>query len=112
MPTEAVIQTGRRAVVIVTEKDGNFSPVEVDVGSEAAGQTEIRKGLEAGQQVVVSGQFLLDSEASLKGAVTRMSAGDEISASAAATPTAPMSTPAMNDDMTNGRRNATKAMPR
>jgi len=39
---------------------------------ESNGQTEIRKGLDAGQQVVVSGQFLIDSEASLKGIASRM----------------------------------------
>jgi Cu(I)/Ag(I) efflux system membrane fusion protein len=41
---------------------------------ESEGRTEIRKGLEAGQKIVVSGQFLIDSEASLRGTATRMSA--------------------------------------
>lgn len=72
VPTEAVIQTGRRSVVMVAQGDGKFTPADVEIGTEANGQTEIRKGLEAGQKVVVSGQFLLDSEASLKGAATRM----------------------------------------
>ena len=39
------------------EKDGKFAPVDVEIGVEANGQTEIRKGLQAGQKVVVSGQF-------------------------------------------------------
>lgn len=73
VPTEAVIQTGTRTVVIVAESDGKFAPVEVGLGMEADGQSEIRKGLRAGQRVVVSGQFLLDSEASLRGTATRMS---------------------------------------
>jgi Cu(I)/Ag(I) efflux system membrane fusion protein len=73
VPTEAVIQTGKRSVVIVAQGDGKFGPVDVEVGIEADGRTEIRKGLEAGQKVVVSGQFLIDSEASLKGAAMRMS---------------------------------------
>lgn len=72
VPTEAVIQTGKRSVVIVANGDGKFAPVEVDVGAESGGQTEIRRGLAAGQRVVVSGQFLIDSEASLKGALARM----------------------------------------
>ncbi len=72
VPTEAVIQTGTRSVVMVAEGNGKFLPVAVEIGSETNGQTEIRKGLDAGQQVVVSGQFLIDSEASLKGAETRM----------------------------------------
>jgi membrane fusion protein, copper/silver efflux system len=67
-----VIQTGRRSVVIVAQGDGKFAPVEVETGVEANGRTEIRKGLEAGQRVVVSGQFLIDSEASLRAAETRM----------------------------------------
>ena len=73
VPTEAVIQTGTRSVVIVQQDAGRFVPVDVDVGMEINGQTEIRKGLAAGQKVVVSGQFLIDSEASLKATTTRMS---------------------------------------
>lgn len=73
VPTEAVIQTGTRTVVIVAQGDGRFAPVDVELGFEANGQSEIRKGVEAGQKVVVSGQFLLDSEASLRSTLTRMS---------------------------------------
>jgi Cu(I)/Ag(I) efflux system membrane fusion protein len=72
VPSEAVIQTGTRSVVFVASEDGKFAPVEVQTGSEANGQTEIRSGLSAGQKVVASGQFLVDSEASLKGAIARM----------------------------------------
>lgn len=73
IPSEAVIQTGKRSVVMVTNGEGKFLPVDVELGAEANGQTEIRKGLEAGQKVVISGQFLIDSEASLKTTTTRMS---------------------------------------
>jgi Cu(I)/Ag(I) efflux system membrane fusion protein len=73
VPTEAVIQTGTRSVVMVAQGDGKFSPVDVETGTETNGQTEIRKGLDEGQKVVVSGQFLIDSEASLTGTATRMS---------------------------------------
>lgn len=72
VPTEAIIRTGTRSVVVLAREDGGFKPVEVDVGLESAGRSEIRKGLEAGQKVVVSGQFLIDSEASLRGTATRM----------------------------------------
>ncbi len=72
VPTEAVIQTGSRNVVIVAEGGGKFTPVDVEPGMESGGRTEIRRGLEAGQKVVVSGQFLIDSEASLRGTATRM----------------------------------------
>ena len=74
VPTEAVIQTGKRSVVLVAEGEGKFKPVDVEIGMETDGQTEILKGLEAGQRVVVSGQFLIDSEASLKATTTRMEA--------------------------------------
>jgi Cu(I)/Ag(I) efflux system membrane fusion protein len=72
VPTEAVIQTGTRSLVMLAQDGGKFMPVDVEVGSEGNGQTEIRKGLTIGQKVVVSGQFLIDSEASLKGTTARM----------------------------------------
>ena len=72
VPTEALIRTGKRDVVILALEGGKFRPVEVEPGIETDGMTEIRKGLEAGQRVVASGQFLIDSEASLKATVNRM----------------------------------------
>lgn len=72
VPAEAVIHTGRRTVVIIAEDGGKFRPVEVDAGRESADMTEIRKGLTSGQRVVASGQFLIDSEASLKSTLTRL----------------------------------------
>ncbi|WIE47527.1 efflux RND transporter periplasmic adaptor subunit [Pseudomonas sp. GM17] len=69
VPSEAVIRTGRRALVMLAEEGGHYRPVEVQPGPDNAGQTAIFNGLEEGQQVVASGQFLLDSEASLKGIV-------------------------------------------
>ena len=73
VPSEAVIQTGKRSVVVVAQANGQFAPVDVEVGMDSNGQTEIRNGLQAGQKVVVSGQFLVDSEANLKATTTRMS---------------------------------------
>ncbi len=72
VPSEAVIRTGTRNVVMLEDGPGKFAPVEVELGAEAGGQLEIRAGLRAGQKVAVSGQFLLDSEASLKGSGERM----------------------------------------
>ena len=72
IPTEAVIQTGKRTVVMLAEKEGRFRPVEVDIGIESGGVTQIKRGLQVGQQVVVSSQFLIDSEASLKGVEARL----------------------------------------
>jgi membrane fusion protein, copper/silver efflux system len=72
VPSEAVIETGTRRVVMLAEGEGKFRPVNVETGSEGGGQTEIRSGLTTGQRVVVSGQFLIDSEASLKSTETRL----------------------------------------
>jgi Cu(I)/Ag(I) efflux system membrane fusion protein len=72
VPSEAIIATGRRKVVIAEADGGKFLPVDVETGAEANGQTEIRKGLTAGQKIVVSGQFLIDSESSLKSTTARM----------------------------------------
>ena len=67
IPSEAVIRGGKRNLVMLAEDGGRFRPVEVLLGTEAQGQVEILAGLSEGQQVVASGQFLLDSEASLTG---------------------------------------------
>ena len=72
VPSEAIIRTGTRAVVILTDGGGTFRPVDVEVGLENDGNAEVMSGLEPGQSVVVSGQFLLDSEASLRATATRM----------------------------------------
>ncbi|HEX6363171.1 MAG TPA: efflux RND transporter periplasmic adaptor subunit [Albitalea sp.] len=84
VPTEALIHTGRRTVVLLAEEDGRFRPVEVEAGIESGGQTEIRRGLHAGQRVVVSSQFLIDSEASLRGVEARLNAEPVTPAASAA----------------------------
>jgi Cu(I)/Ag(I) efflux system membrane fusion protein len=73
VPSEAVIATGTRQVVIVAEGQGRFRAQEVRVGAEDDGRTEILEGLAEGERVVLSGQFLIDSEASLSGALARLS---------------------------------------
>ncbi|NKI70037.1 efflux RND transporter periplasmic adaptor subunit [Collimonas pratensis] len=72
VPSEAVIRTGTRSVVMLAQGEGKFASAAVETGSESNGQTEIRSGLEVGQIVVVSGQFLIDSEASLSATETRV----------------------------------------
>ena len=66
VPSEAVITTGKRSLVIVRNAEGRLQPVDVKRGIDVGANTEILSGLTAGQQVVASGQFLIDSEASLK----------------------------------------------
>jgi Cu(I)/Ag(I) efflux system membrane fusion protein len=76
VPSEAVIRTGQRDVVIVAAERGEYRPAEVVVGSERDGRTVIVSGLDEGDIVVTSGQFLIDSEASLRGAYNRMQEGN------------------------------------
>jgi Cu(I)/Ag(I) efflux system membrane fusion protein len=80
VPTEALIRTGKRNVVIVARDDGGFAPVNVELGHEREGFTAITSGLEDGQSVVLSGQFLIDSEASLRSALTRLTDSPESAA--------------------------------
>lgn len=80
--SEAIIRSGTRNLVILA-REGRFLPVEVSLGAEAAGRTEVLKGLSEGQQVVASGQFLIDSEANLRGLLERMKMGSPAAASGA-----------------------------
>ncbi len=73
VPTEALIRTGTRTLVVRAEDGGRFRPQQVTTGIESDGQTVIVEGVQAGQRVVLSGQFLIDSEASLAGLEARLS---------------------------------------
>jgi len=76
VPTESIIATGMRKVVIVKEANG-YRPVEIKTGEAFNDSTEILNGLTLGEKVVVSGQFLIDSEASLSGVLARISQQDK-----------------------------------
>jgi Cu(I)/Ag(I) efflux system membrane fusion protein len=69
LPEEAVIDTGTRRVVFVEVAEGRFQPREVALGRKGQGHYEVLRGLAAGERVVVSAQFLLDSESRLRGVV-------------------------------------------
>ena len=75
IPSTALIRTGTDERVIVAYGDGRFRPAAVESGAEADGMIEIVAGLAEGELVVVSGQFLIDSESSIAGASLRLSAG-------------------------------------
>ncbi|HYQ71558.1 MAG TPA: efflux RND transporter periplasmic adaptor subunit [Gammaproteobacteria bacterium] len=72
IPREALIRTGSGARVIVARGAGRFQPVEVVTGLESEEFIEILSGLQEGQEVVTSGQFLIDSESSLRTGLQRM----------------------------------------
>lgn len=74
IPSTALIRTGTDERVIVAYGDGRFRPTAVEGGAEADGMIEIVDGLAEGELVVVSGQFLIDSESSIAGASLRLSA--------------------------------------
>lgn len=76
VPSEAVIRTGRRTLVMLAGPGGRFRPAEVRIGTEGGGKTEILAGLADGEKIVASGQFLIDSEASLAGLDARPISGD------------------------------------
>ena len=99
VPSEAVIRTGTRDVVIVAAGEGRYAPVDVKVGRESGDLTEIVAGIAAGTRVVASGQFLIDSEASLRGVLARMNTAGEPSAPGA---TAPAAAPAVDPHAGHG----------
>ena len=72
VPSEAVIRTGKRAVVIVRTDSGAFEPRDVSLGMDLGDDLEVVQGLSEGEQVVASGQFLIDSEARLRSVLGNM----------------------------------------
>ncbi|MBB4220748.1 efflux RND transporter periplasmic adaptor subunit [Variovorax guangxiensis] len=89
VPSEAVIRTGKRAVVIVRKADGAFEPREVSPGADQGEDTEVLSGLSEGEQVVASGQFLIDSEARLRSVLGNMAASAPVPTPEAAAAPAP-----------------------
>jgi Cu(I)/Ag(I) efflux system membrane fusion protein len=83
VPAEALIVTGEREAVVTALGDGRFQPVDVVTGMQRAGEVEILSGLETGDEVVVSGQFLIDSESNLQASFMRMAEPDAAASGAA-----------------------------
>jgi membrane fusion protein, copper/silver efflux system len=77
VPSEAIIKTGTRSIIVVADNGTHFRPVLVRVGAEHGGRSEVLEGLELGQSVVASGQFLIDSEANLRGAFDNLAGANE-----------------------------------
>lgn len=72
VPSEAVLDSGLRQTVFVDRGNGYLEPRQVEIGERFEGRTEILKGLRAGERVVTSGNFLIDSESQLKSAAAGM----------------------------------------
>jgi membrane fusion protein, copper/silver efflux system len=107
VPSDALIGSGAQARVIVLGKDDRFRPIAVQPGRSGGGMTEILSGLEGGERVVASGQFLIDSEANLTGALERLGAAT----SAPSTTTNDQSNDEENKDSTT-RPGAPAVVPR
>jgi RND family efflux transporter MFP subunit len=75
VPESAVIPTGERTLVFVDKGGGHYEPREVALGARTAAGYEVRHGLAPGERVVVSANFLLDSESSLRAAIARAAGG-------------------------------------
>lgn len=72
IPNSAIVDTGDRQVVFIDKGDGKFEPKDVTLGVRGKDQTEITKGVDAGDKVVVSANFLLDAESNLTSALSAM----------------------------------------
>ena len=77
VPREALIETGKQQRLVIDLGDGRFQPREVTVGDERGNWVEISDGLEDNEKVVVSGQFLIDSESSLQASLKRFEGPEE-----------------------------------
>ncbi len=74
VPSEAIVRSGSREQVFVVREPGKFEPREVILGVSAAGVVQILSGVKAGEEVVTSSQFLIDSESKLREATAKMMA--------------------------------------
>ena len=73
VPVSAVIDSGTRQVVLVAKGEGRFEPREVKLGRRGDGFTEVTEGLQPGEEVVVSANFLIDAESNLRAALQSFS---------------------------------------
>jgi Cu(I)/Ag(I) efflux system membrane fusion protein len=72
VPEQAILHSGTRSVVIVEKGKGLFEPREVKLGATGGGYREVTRGLREGEMLVVSSQFLINSESNLKEAISQM----------------------------------------
>ncbi len=89
VPEEAVLDAGTEQIVFVTHEGGYFEPRRVRVGPKVANRYIILDGLRAGERIVTSGHFLIDSESRLQSALQGMKHGDQGSGGGTAAPGPP-----------------------
>ena len=72
VPEEAVIHSGQRELVVVRTPEGEFDSREITLGAQANGYYQVLDGLKAGEKVVTSSNFLIDSESRLREAMSKL----------------------------------------
>lgn len=77
VPEEAILDTGTRQLVFVEKRPGFYEPKEVELGHEAEDYREVLSGVEEGERVVTSANFLVDSESKLKAAISQAGSGHQ-----------------------------------
>ena len=108
VPEQAIIRSGARNVAVIALGGGYFDPRDVKLGVSADGYVQILDGVKEGEKIVVSSQFLIDSESNLKAAISQMQghAGHDMSLPAPAVPPRragkPMEEPTPGDDQHKG----------
>jgi len=105
IPSDAIIRSGIRNVVFIARGEGRFQPREVSLGVEGEeGTVQVLSGLSGGEQIVVSAQFLLDSESNLKEALKKFQGGAAGSPAGPVAPSSapPPSSPPLSNGMENG----------
>jgi len=75
VPNEAILDTGERQIAFVSRGEGTFEPRELKIGERTRDVTVVLHGLSEGEEVVTSGNFLIDSESRLKAALAGMTQG-------------------------------------
>ena len=102
VPNSAIIESGNRQVVLVAHGEGRFEPRNVSLGIRSENFTEVRSGLTAGENVVVSANFLIDAESNLKAALSSFTADAEANKRPAGEPTTPSAAKAEPSPMKHG----------
>ena len=89
VPAEAVLDTGLRKTVFVDRGNGYIEPRQVETGERIGDRIEITKGLTASERIVISGNFLIDSESQLKSSAAGMAGHQHGGATSAPAPSTP-----------------------
>jgi Cu(I)/Ag(I) efflux system membrane fusion protein/cobalt-zinc-cadmium efflux system membrane fusion protein len=77
VPSQAVIRSGERDVVVLDLGDGRFAPREITVGVQSDGLLQVLEGLDGSERIVTSAQFLIDSESNLRAAIDKLRSGHD-----------------------------------